>query len=284
MKNAISSFSFFALLLILSVFSFQRVDSVKADAPLTQKVEICHATHSDEVNPFVSVEVNDDAIDGNGTEHNDHNRSDHQDGEDIIPPFYVDNRAGYWSSRNWDSNGRAIWDNNCNEVSPTLTPTPTDEPEVTPTLTPTLTPTPTNTPEPTATPGPSQLGKHSSLSADNMCLNGNFEAVYDALDNTTGIKDVKVSFAFDNQTKEVTTGENGRVKATFAAKAGTLTAKADGFDTQSLTLENPNCPVTGQVLATTEAGRGGRVLGASTLAATGSLGYFWDWLMSLSLA
>jgi len=58
-------------------------------------VTICHATGSTS-NPYTKITVDDNAV--NGTGQSDHNRSGHQNGEDIIPP-------GSWDSdgRNWDA-------------------------------------------------------------------------------------------------------------------------------------------------------------------------------------
>ena len=110
------------------------------------KVTICHATGSNN-NPYNKITVDDDAVDGQGN--SDHNRSGHQNGEDIIPP-------GYWdfNGRNWTTEGQAIYRNDCNKpvivVTPTVAPTipvptipnPTEEPTVTPTATPSATPEP----------------------------------------------------------------------------------------------------------------------------------------------
>jgi LPXTG-motif cell wall-anchored protein len=79
----------------------------------SHKVRICHATSSSS-NPYSSTPVDDDAIDGNGNGSSDHNRIDHQNGEDIIPPTYIDGSLGTWPTRNWDAEGQAIWRNDCN--------------------------------------------------------------------------------------------------------------------------------------------------------------------------
>ena len=82
----------------------------KVGATQNDNVTICHATGSNN-NPYVKITVDDDAVDGNGN--SDHNRSGHQNGEDIIPP-------GYWdqNGRNWDAEGQAIYNNNCNIPEP----------------------------------------------------------------------------------------------------------------------------------------------------------------------
>lgn len=108
----------------------------------TTNVTICHKNNG---SGWSQITVNPSSIDreGNG----DHNSSSHQNGDDIIPP-------GYWDSngRNWDTEGRGIWNNNCAVPTPTPTPTHTPRPTVTPTPRPTETPEPT--PTPTATPSP----------------------------------------------------------------------------------------------------------------------------------
>lgn len=112
-------------------------------------VTICHATGSQN-NPYQKLTVDDDAVNGIGN--GDHNSSQHQNGNDIIPP-------GYWDSngRNWTTQGQAIWNNNCNILQPTATPAPTNTPTPEPTkCVPSVTPSPTPTvildPSPIATP------------------------------------------------------------------------------------------------------------------------------------
>jgi uncharacterized repeat protein (TIGR01451 family) len=77
-----------------------------------EKVRICHATASDEVNPYVSIKVSPSSLGPNeGSSQHDHNSDNHQDGRDIIPP-------GYWDEdgRNWNAAGQAIWNNDCKIV------------------------------------------------------------------------------------------------------------------------------------------------------------------------
>lgn len=97
-------------------------------------VKICHKNNG---NGWSSNSVDPSAINGFGN--GDHNTSQHQNGQDIIPP-------GIWDAngRNWTTEGQAIYNNNCNVPEPTPTPTPTS----TPTPTPAVTPTPTATPTP----------------------------------------------------------------------------------------------------------------------------------------
>jgi hypothetical protein len=75
-------------------------------------VPICHATGS-ETNPFVANHPSSAGV------LNGHWGSDHQGGEDIIPPFQfqqnanaeVDQTAS--SGQNWDAEGQALWANEC---------------------------------------------------------------------------------------------------------------------------------------------------------------------------
>lgn len=82
------------------------------------KVMLCHATGS-ETNPYVKITV---SAAGAFHGHLDDNfggiHGDHQNGEDIIPPFTYKNNA---YSQNWDAEGQAIFRNDC-EV-------PEEEPE-----------------------------------------------------------------------------------------------------------------------------------------------------------
>jgi len=80
------------------------------------KVTLCHATGS-ESNPFVVITV---AAAG---AFNGHLGNDHQNGEDIIPPFEF---QGQEYSQNWDAEGMAIFDNGCKPAAPgTQKPPPT---------------------------------------------------------------------------------------------------------------------------------------------------------------
>ncbi|MGH7245460.1 MAG: hypothetical protein ACREGI_00825 [Candidatus Levyibacteriota bacterium] len=66
---------------------------------------------------------------------------------DIIPPTP---NTDFPNGQNWNTNGQAIWNNNCNVPSVTPTATPTAIPTVAPTATPTVT-VPTATPTVTVT-------------------------------------------------------------------------------------------------------------------------------------
>lgn len=151
MRKYIFMISLFGLLVTVAYFGMV---AFAHGIPVSHKVDICHKNNG---NGWSSLNVDDDSVDGfrNG----DHNRSSHRGGKDIIPPFYDDGHAGYWSSRNWDATGSAIFDNGCNVQKPTpVPPTPTSVLPTatpvppTPTLEPTATPTPTEQPTPTPEP------------------------------------------------------------------------------------------------------------------------------------
>lgn len=102
----------------------------------TGSVTICHATASD-ANPYVEESPNiknDGSLTGG---HLNHTGSVWFSGisvswGDIIPP-YVSGNFNY-PGLNWDTNGQAFWNNEC------------EEPSANPSVTPSVTPTPTNTP------------------------------------------------------------------------------------------------------------------------------------------
>ncbi len=95
-----------------AVFSLTGAVSATPDR---EKVQICHATSS-ESNPFVSLNVAQDSVDGDGG--NDNGQGDHflNHENDIIPPI-----TGIHSGLNWDTEGQAIWGNGCKPVHPTTT-------------------------------------------------------------------------------------------------------------------------------------------------------------------
>lgn len=79
----------------------------------TDDFYICHATHSDVVNPFVKESPDENSI-VKGNAHD-----EHQDAEDIIPPFtYEANDRGTtteatYPGRNWDAAGQKFWTAGC---------------------------------------------------------------------------------------------------------------------------------------------------------------------------
>ena len=110
-------------LVIIAVFAIGFVPLSLTGAvsatPDRQKVDICHATSS-ESNPFVSLNVSQDSVDGDGG--NDSGQGDHylNHPDDIIPPI-----TGIHSGLNWDTEGQAIWGNGCKPVNSTTTTTTT---------------------------------------------------------------------------------------------------------------------------------------------------------------
>lgn len=151
---------YIAILTILFSLLFIRNLVIAKNTEPSKKVDICHKNNG---NGWTSNNVNDDSIDGSGN--GDHNQNDHQEGQDIIPPFYDDGHTGTWTARNWDATGQAIFNNGCAEAVATATPIPTNTPTNTPTTEPTATPTteptttPTITPEPTEEPKPTETPK-----------------------------------------------------------------------------------------------------------------------------
>ncbi len=107
-----------------------------------QKVTVCHATGSD-TNPFVEITVDVAAIL--------EAHSEHQNEQDIIPPFTFVNAEGetiVFAGQNFDAQGQLIFSNDCKiqaAPSPTPSPTPTVTPTQTPTSSPTVTPMPSST-------------------------------------------------------------------------------------------------------------------------------------------
>lgn len=78
-----------------------------------EKVTICHATHS-KTNPYVEITpANDGVLFGHLDDDFGGTRGNHQDGEDIIPPFEYE---GKMYSQNWTEIGRAILANGCELV------------------------------------------------------------------------------------------------------------------------------------------------------------------------
>ena len=98
-------------------FAVFNITGAVSATPDREKVDICHATSS-ESNPFVSLSVAEDSVDGNGG--NDNGQGDHylNHPNDIIPPI-----SGIHSGLNWDEEGQAIWGNGCKPVHPTTTTT-----------------------------------------------------------------------------------------------------------------------------------------------------------------
>lgn len=91
-------------------------------------VRICHATGQEgqyqQISPNAQGVIN--------------GHVDHQDIEDIIPPFDYGDPTVHFIGQNWDAKGQAIYDNNCEIlagplgatilVSPSPSPTPLESP------------------------------------------------------------------------------------------------------------------------------------------------------------
>jgi len=111
------------LLAILTIcvigFLFLLWTGTVSATPNRDKVSICHATSS-ESNPYVSLNVAQDSVDGDGG--NDNGQGDHylNHPNDIIPPI-----SDIHSGLNWTTEGQAIWNNGCKPHHPTTTSTST---------------------------------------------------------------------------------------------------------------------------------------------------------------
>lgn len=101
-----------ALALIVSAIGIAAIAPQSAEAA-SHKVNICHANNGNGTGGYNSNNVDASSVDGQGG-NGDHNRSGHQDGRDIIPPFYDDGTPGYWTPRNWNAVGMATFYNRCN--------------------------------------------------------------------------------------------------------------------------------------------------------------------------
>jgi hypothetical protein len=102
-----------------------------------QRIRICQSTDSHS-NPYTNPQVDQDAADGyvgNDNGQGDHylehtgpiwapGIADHSWG-DIIPPVAANEERPGHSGLNWNSQGQAIWNNNCNIPTDQSSPTPT---------------------------------------------------------------------------------------------------------------------------------------------------------------
>lgn len=218
------------------------------------RITICHATSS-ETNPYVEITIACQALYGaNGNAgHFDENGSPLNGHEDDFIPHEGES---------------------CSPVaSPTPTPTPTPSPTPNPSATPQPSATPSSTPGTGTGGGNSQDGKQTSLGNDNLqCTATTFDATMDIKENGTGVKDVLVTFVYNGSVKQARTNDNGRAKVSYDQNGnGTLSASADGWNSQSMALTMPLCGnVNLDPDRTKSTGRGtGQVLGATTLADTG---------------
>lgn len=125
-------------------------------------------------------------------------------------------------------------------------------------------------PEATPSPAPDdgKSGHRSSLGNDNLqCTNTHFDAVMDVKWDGVGQKDVKVVFYFNGERIETRSNENGRARTQYPIGSGVLIAEAEGYPTQSQVIAAPACE---PVVLDPD----GSVLGATTLASTGSQDLF----------
>jgi YqxM protein len=156
--------------------------------------------------------------------------------------------------------------------SPSVSPSPSPTPSALPTPTPTPSASPQGDPSPTPTPTttpPSNSGHQSSLSNDNLqCTNNYFDAVMDLKDNGNGVKDVVVTFTYNGSTQQTTTNQDGRAKVRFGQNGnGSVSASANDYPSQSMYLTMPESCMPAHAEAPKSQGQ---VLGASTLASTGT--------------
>ena len=144
-------------------------------------------------------------------------------------------------------------------------PEPSPSPSASPSSSPASSSAPASSP---GVGGSSQSGRRTSLANDNLqCPTKTFEAVFDVKDNGNGIKDVLVKFSYNGVNKEARTNENGRAKVTFDQNGnGILTASADGWDSQSMSLTMPVCETV--AVQPSPKPKAAQILGASTLANT----------------
>lgn len=146
------------------------------------------------------------------------------------------------------------------------------------------------TPEPSPSPTP-QLSKSAHIGYDISCTRSYFIATLDLSENGNWLEGIKVTFKYNGTTKEDYTDAQGRARVEFNIDGEhPLTASADGFDTQSIDIKVPICDgseknednSSGQVLGTnTDTPRQGQVLGASTLADTGTSDRIY-WMMIIA--
>jgi hypothetical protein len=248
-----------------------------------KKITICHATSS-ETNPYNKLTISCNAIYGGprgSAGHFSENGTTLAGHEDDV--FADEN--GLCPGETLPSPTPSV------SPSPTVSPSPSPSPEVSPDPSPTpgVSPSPMVSPSPTANPSPSpssspQPGRQSSLATDNLvCTLTTFDVIMDVKDNGNGVENVTVRFTYNNSTLEAKTNKDGRAKVSFTRSGnGPLTAQVDGYPSQSLFVAMPEVcqPIyldpdktrgvggPGSVLGAST--QPGKVLGATTLANTGS--------------
>jgi hypothetical protein len=134
---------------------------------------------------------------------------------------------------------------------------------------PSPTPTPSPTPENTPNPGP---GVTKDFYSEPWC-DGHITLHLTYKSGEVGFDKVKVRFSYNNETKEVETNAEGRARVDFAY-SGEMKARVEfaGDDRTTDVKAAVDCDTI------TDSGRGGQVLGTTTMAGTG---VFSDTLMNI---
>jgi hypothetical protein len=269
----------------------ERVEAKDNDKEKCEHNEVVLCHHNEGKKGYKQITVDDDAVFKQG-------HTTHQDGQDIIPPFkYLveENKQCIEKSfdgLNWDSVGQAIWKNGCkipgsndedilgctDEAATNYDPEATKDDESCKYDEDVLgctDETATNY-DPEATkddesceyekepdPDPESLARK-NLTSETRCDGRVYLRFTFKEDDGSGADQKTVKFTYNNQTKETKTDSDGRARVDFAY-AGEMQAKAE-FDGQSKTTNVVAAENCGEVLGTTT----GQVLGASTMAATGT--------------
>lgn len=142
------------------------------------------------------------------------------------------------------------------------TPSPSASPVATPQPTPTINPSPTPA-----------SGKHTHVAIENLsCPNTTFDVVTRVTENGNPVKNTKVKFSFNSNVQEAWTNDDGRAKVTYSASSnGTLVVEPENYPSQTLLINVPtNCGVGGTTSVSNNSSSTPSILGATTLAATGS--------------
>jgi hypothetical protein len=214
------------------------------------KITLCHRTNSN-INPYVQITVDTGAADGIAG--NSGNQPDHFDEHqgpvwnptlkaqkiewgDIIPPI-----EGVHDGLNWTTEGQLIYNNNC---------------------------------EPADLPEPSPPTVLASIVPCTVNSDTN-DSISTSVTNTDDLTEESVAYtiSLSSQTKflNLDDGQTGSVlfDGLTVGSYSAAVSGDDGTSAVSNTVTVAHCP-RGQVLGDTTGGRGGAVLGASTLADTGS--------------
>lgn len=242
------------------------------------RITLCHATSSS-TNPYTRITIACQALYGNGNAgHLDENGT---------------TKAGHEDDVLADENGLCPGQQASPSPSPSSTPTPSPSPTSSPSPSPEGSPTPEPTAEPEGSPSPSpsliprprsenpQEGAHSSLGFNRTCATGNLETTMDLTQNGSAVSNTQVTFIYNGQTQTKQTDAQGRAQAYFPLlnQQKSLQASAIGFPSQETLISaidscdsQATAGVGGQstAIANKIASRNGQILGATTLADTGS--------------